>query len=137
MENENETESGNQDMPEGTNKDPEIFSRGSLKLTFDLVRKSNPQLAMDIRNITCGEPEPKDPGQPDNKNTDCFRVPFDSFQVRFVVEALMEHCQQVNTNTPEGELGTAIVARALTDDWMALASKMIASLQAEQQKPGP
>ncbi len=124
-------------MSDTAKREPEIFSRGSLKLTFDLVRKKHPQLAMDIRNITCGAPEPKDPEQLDNKNTDCFRVTLDSFQVRGVVETLMEHCQQVNTNTPQSELGIAIVARALTDDWMALASKMIAELQAEQSGSGP
>jgi len=39
------------------NNNPYIFSRGSLKLTFDLIRKKNPQLALTIRNISNGIPQ--------------------------------------------------------------------------------
>ena len=35
--------------------DPDIFSRGGLKLTYELTRKENPQLALDVRNIIGGE----------------------------------------------------------------------------------
>lgn len=39
--------------------DPYVFSRGSLKLTYDLLRPINPSLALVIRNITSLSPLPK------------------------------------------------------------------------------
>ena len=111
-------------------KDPNIFSRGSLKLTFDLIRKKNPNLALTVRNITGGKPLPKDISEVDNKHADHFRVDLDSFQVRAVVEGLM---QQSKAN--EGDPGLEIMAKTLMDDWMSLARKMIADLP-ESERPG-
>ena len=42
--------------------DAEVFSRGSLKLTYDLLRKKNPSLALAVRNMINGEPLPKKEG---------------------------------------------------------------------------
>ena len=100
-----------------------VFSRGGLIHTFDLVRKKNPQLALDIRNITAGTPLPKPETLIDNKHTDYFTVNLSSFQVRAIVEILVEYGQ-----TEDKEAGTAVVARTLLDDWMRLAKQMISEL---------
>ncbi len=110
--------------------DPYIFSRGSLKLTYDLLRKSNPALALIIRNITSSEPLAKLEGDVDNPLTDCFLIELDSFQVRAVVEGLVSHSKK------EGQelSGMSIVAQALVEDWVVLASAMIAELP-ESERP--
>ena len=105
---------------------PDVFSRGSLNTTFNLIRKKNPQLALNVRNITGSEPLPKGISQPDNKNADHFKVELDSFQVRAIVEALMECSQKELTNNKES--GMAVMAESLMQDWIALASNMIARL---------
>jgi hypothetical protein len=92
---------------------PNIFSRGSLKLTYDLIRKDNAQLALSVRNIIGGEPLPKTIEEMDNKNSDHFKVELDSFQVRTIVEIIMRQT--------ENDGGMAIMAKSLTQDWVALA----------------
>ncbi|MBL1275868.1 MAG: hypothetical protein COB30_007255 [Ectothiorhodospiraceae bacterium] len=104
-------------------RNPNIFSRGGLIHTFEFIRKRDPQLALTIRNITAGTPHPKTVTQADNKHTDYFTVTLDSFQVRAVVEILMEYGQ-----TEGNETGSAVVARTLMEDWMRLARKMISDL---------
>lgn len=104
--------------------DPYIFSRGSLKLTYDLLRKGNPALALRIRNITSTVPLSKLDGDVDNPLTDCFLIDLDSFEIRAVVEGLMERS---HVNTIE-DAGMKVVAQALIEDWMALARAMIAEL---------
>ncbi len=47
--------------------DADVFSRGSLKLSYDLLRASNPALALQVRNIVSGEPLPKEGADSDNK----------------------------------------------------------------------
>lgn len=106
-----------------------VFNRGSLMHTFDLIRKKEPELALIVRNITGGTPIPKTEEQPDNKHTDFFEVTLDSFQVRAVVEALMEYSQ-----TADQETGSAVVARTLLEDWIKLAHQMISELP-DDQKP--
>ena len=105
--------------------DPYVFSRGSLKLTYDLLRPINPSLALAIRNITSLSPLPKLEGDVDNSITDCFLVDIDSFQVRAVVEGLIKRSQ---VNTIE-DAGTKVVAQALIEDWLALANEMILELK--------
>jgi len=107
----------------------DIFSRGSLTFTFDLIRKSNPQLALTIRNISSGNPILTSDIQTDDKNTDYFQVGLDSFQVRSVVELLMKYNKQGGKDS-----GMMVVAKALLDEWMALAKKMISELP-EAQRP--
>ena len=104
--------------------DPYVFSRGSLKLTYDLLRNVNPALALVIRNITSLSPLPKLEGDVDNAITDCFLIDLDSFQVRAVVEGLLKRSQ---LNKIE-DAGTKVVAVALIEDWLALANEMIDEL---------
>lgn len=109
--------------------DPYVFSRGSLKLTYDLLRNANPSLALVIRNITSLSPLPKLEGDVENVITDCFLVDIDSLQVRAVVEGLIKRSQ---LNSVE-DAGTRVVAMALIEDWLALANEMIYEL--ETKKP--
>lgn len=113
--------------------DPDIFSYGSLKFTYDLIRKKDAQLALSVRNIIGSEPLPKKESGNDNKRSDHFRVNLDSFQVRAVVESLMEQAQRALEGN--NNLGMAIMANTLIDDWMALARKMIDELPDDQKPP--
>jgi hypothetical protein len=101
--------------------DPYVFSRGSLKLTYDLLRPINPSLALVIRNITSLSPLPKLEGDVDNSITDCFLVDISSFQVRAVVKVLIKRSQ---VNILE-DAGTKVVAQALLENWQALANEML------------
>jgi len=111
--------------------DADVFSRGSLKLSYDLLRASNPALALQVRNIISGEPLPKEGADSDNKNSDHFRVTLDSFQVRAVVEGLMTYNQ--NEILAKQQPGLAVMAKALMEDWIVLAKKMISELPADQR----
>ncbi|PCJ35624.1 MAG: hypothetical protein COA99_13720 [Moraxellaceae bacterium] len=113
--------------------DPDIFSRGSLQLTYDLIRPSNAQLALSVRNIVGGAPLPKDASQQDNPHSDHFKVHLDSFQVRHIVEELMQRLQQsaINGTNP----GQMIIAKALVEEWVSLARKMVADLPPEEAPP--
>lgn len=105
----------------------DVFSRGSIQMTFELLRKSNPRLALAVRNIAGGEPLPKDfDDLLDDKNTDHFRVALDSKDVREVVEELMSFTQPdaVDIHNP----GVNIMARTLMQDWLLLAHQMVAQL---------
>ena len=110
--------------------DPYVFSRGSLKLTYDLLRNVNPSLALAVRNITSLTPMPKLVGDVDNIITDCFLVDLDSFQVRAIVEGLIKRCQM----SAGEDAGSKVVAQALIEDWIALAHVMVGAL-ADEDKP--
>jgi hypothetical protein len=110
--------------------DPYIFSRGSLKLTYDLLRKVNPSLALTVRNINSLSPLPKLEGDVNNEITDCFLIDLDSFQVRAVVEGLIKRSHLA----AHDDSGMKVVAEALLEDWLALAHAMVDEL-AEDQKP--
>ena len=112
---------------------PNVFSRGSLKLTFDLIRRDNAQLALVVRNILGGKALPKNADQVDNENSDHFLVALDSFQVRSIVECLMKQIQADSTGG-DSQSGAVILAKALVDDWIVLAHKMVAELP-DDQKP--
>ena len=116
-------------MPDDSAHEPDdasIFSRGSLKLTFELIRKTNPSLALAIRNLTAKEPVCNTSEQSDRRNSDYFKVELDTFEVRAVVETLMELVQA--GALPNSNPGLTIVAKSLIDDWTKLARKMFEEL---------
>lgn len=112
--------------------DPDIFSRGSIKLTYDLLRKKNPALALTVRNMITDTPLPKQEGELNDKNSDHFKVTLNSFEVRAVVEYLMEYGR--DDDEIKSKLGMAVMAKALMEDWIVLAHKMVSELP-ENQKP--
>jgi tRNA(Ile)-lysidine synthase TilS/MesJ len=108
----------------------DVFSRGSIQMTFELLRKSNPRLALAVRNIAGGEPLSKNfDDLLDDKNSDHFRVEMDSKEVREVVEELMffTHPDAVDINNPS----VNILARTLMQDWLLLAHQMVVKLTDE------
>ncbi|NRB40715.1 MAG: hypothetical protein HRU20_19975 [Pseudomonadales bacterium] len=112
--------------------DADVFSRGSLTTTFELIRKKDPSLALLIRNMTAGSALPKSDHQISNKNADHFQVTLNSFQVRAVVETLMDY---IKTEARAGNAtGMEAAAKSLVQDWLNLASKMIAELP-DNEKP--
>jgi hypothetical protein len=111
--------------------DSYVFSRGSLKLTYDLLRQSNPALALQVRNIVSGEALPKADANEGNENSDHFKVTLDSFQVRAVVEGLMQYNQ--DELLAKKQPGLAVMAKALMDDWIVLARKMVSELPVDQR----
>lgn len=116
-------------MSDHTKKSPDVFSRGSLKLTYDVLRGINPGLALLVRNITLGEAMPKENESEPNPHTDYFKVSLDSFQVREVVESLVAYTQQ-----DDAQKGLSVMATALIEEWLELANKMIQELP-EDQRP--
>ena len=118
-------------FPHQSSRAPDTFSRGSLQLTYDLIRPSNAQLALTVRNIIGGSPLPKDATDQNNPHSDYFHVTLDSFQVRHIVEGLMEQMKKsaISNSNP----GQAIIAKALIEEWVGLARKMFAELPPESQ----
>lgn len=110
-------------------QDPYVFSRGSLTLTYEQLRKSKPALALIVRNIANGVPLEKSSEQTNNKHSDHFRITLDSFQVREVVETLVSNAQ----GQPDEKSGINIMLKALLEDWLALARKMLEELPPEQR----
>lgn len=100
----------------------DVFSRGSLKLTYELLRHGYPQLALSVRNITLGERQAKASQGRANQHSDCFKVSLDSSQVRAVIEALIA-CNQ-GAMLEGRDVGRSIMAKALIDDWLVLAHYM-------------
>ncbi len=112
-----------------TTRAPDIFSRGSLKLTYDLIRPQNALLALNVRNIIGGEPLLKEASQQNNPHSDYFRVTLDSFQVRSIVEGLMAQEGAAGESNP----GQSIIAKALIEDWTSLARKMFTELPENEE----
>ncbi len=76
-------------------------------------------------------PLPKEDSQLDDKNSDHFKVTLNSFEVRAVVEYLMEYGQ--NDTEIKSTLGMAVMAKALMEDWIVLAHKMVSELPKNQR----
>lgn len=103
--------------------DKDVFSRGALQLTFSLLRKKMPTLALQVRNISYSTPLGLESGGISAPESDYFKVTMDALQVRHIVETLLE-IQEESIQQPE-KSGTNVLAKTLTDDWVTLAQKMI------------
>ncbi len=111
----------------------DVFSRGSLVLTYELLRKAEPQLALLVRNIVHGPALQNQASraaetrggslQKSDLNNDHFRVVLEGKQVRAIVEALARHREIKETGS-----GNAVLAQSLIEDWAALAQQMIKKL---------
>ncbi|PCH64211.1 MAG: hypothetical protein COC19_00095 [SAR86 cluster bacterium] len=98
--------------------DPRVFNRGSLKLSYDLLRQTKPQLALQIRNITAGKVL-INKSDVNNKHSDCFLVELDFLQIETIVAALSKRAQ--SDSTKDSDIGMILMAKTLLDDWHALA----------------
>lgn len=120
------------ETPFDEDKAPDVFSRGSLKLTYDLIRNKDALLALNIRNIMHTEPLPKEAADIGNEHSDRFKVDLDSLQVRAIVEGLA--AQVPGSTDDKTNPGKAVLVKTLVEDWMKLARKMIEELP-DDQKP--
>jgi len=120
-------------MSDSISKD-KLFSRASLDMSYNLLRKKDPQLALTIRNILFNQPVDKKSEQPDNKNTDSFLVDLDTFAVRKVVETLMEVLKESSeTHTDDNtSLFRPVLIESIMSEWTALAKCMFDEYQATQ-----
>ena len=106
---------------------PDVFSRASLLMTFDLLRKKKPRLALEVRNITGGDPMSE--AIDDDRNSECFRVDMSAAQLREVVQGLMEFTYPEAVDLQHPEIN--IMARALMQDWLLLAHRLVANDEPE------
>ena len=112
------------------------FSRASLDISYNLLRKVEPQLALTIRNILFQEPLEKRPEQAKNKNTDLFEVSLDTLQIRKIVEALMEILNQSSQTHDEDNtsLFRPVIIQSIINEWTVLAKNMFDEYQ-KNKKP--
>ena len=111
------------------------FSRASLDISYSLLRKVEPQLALTIRNILFQIPIEKRPEQADNKNTDLFEVSLDTFQVRQIVETLMEILNQSSQTHDKDNtsLFRPVIIQSIINEWTVLAKNMFDKYQKNKE----
>lgn len=102
-------------------QDSDVFSRGSLEMTASLINSRYPDLSQEIIKITTQEPVTGSSNASDNPQNDEFRIKFDSESIRLIIEALTES-QQTNDSKTPGNTGMNHMARALLEQWIALAA---------------
>lgn len=110
------------------------FSRASLDMSYNLLRKKEPQLALTIRNILFQPPLEKKSNQPRNKNSDTFNVSLDTLQVRKIVETLMiilNESTKAHTKDNTSLFRPAVI-QAMISEWTVLAKSMLDEYQQNQ-----
>jgi hypothetical protein len=107
----------------------DIFSKGCLQLTFELLRHKSPELALTVRNIALGAPTPTEFDDEVDGPSHYFRVSLDSKQVSAIIEDLMSftHPEAVDIHNP----GINIMARSLMQDWLLLAQQVSPGMAVE------
>jgi len=108
-----------------------IFTRASLDISYQLLRKKEPQLALTIRNLLFKQPIEKTDDQADNKNSDSFVVELDTYSVRNIVEALMgvlKESSETHTND-NTSLFRPILIQSIINEWTVLAKFMFDEYQ--------
>lgn len=105
---------------------PDVFSRDSLELTFQLLRQQSSGLALDIQNQLQGTKLPYMAYQESQQQENCdhFRITLNAQKIGKIVDALTQlgqHC----LNNPNENKGHLAILRSLIEDWMALAEWLI------------
>ena len=103
---------------ETTRKNPEVFSRGALELTFRLLRSRHPSLALSVQNILAGKPLP-------GAASDQFHINLDARTVGRVVAALTDMGEQSLHSGSDADQGRRVVISTLIREWMTLAEWII------------
>ncbi|MBU3070802.1 hypothetical protein KOI40_13300 [Aestuariicella sp. G3-2] len=118
---------------------PDLFSRGSLELTFRLLRDQNAQLALEVQNLLQGQKaEPQairqtystdDPFYkarrfPSDPAADHFYVTLSPQSVGKVVDTLTRLGQELLESSCRGN-GKLLVIKTLMRDWINLAEWII------------
>ena len=109
---------------------PDVFSRGALELTFKLLRKQNPRLALDVQNQLQGLATLREVTEqvPARKVSDHFHITLDAQTIGKVVEALTALGQNLLDNSPKDN-GTLVVVRSLIKDWIELAEWVLVNAE--------
>ncbi len=131
-------------------RDPNVFSRGSLKFTYELLRENDAELALIIDDILQSDPLPRAEESQDTKSRDTeaqnteardgtdtddsasdhFKITLDPMQIHAILEALFRHDEQYQDTQ---NICQEIMGQALIEDWMKLAYQMLAEQPKEQQ----
>lgn len=130
---------------------PDLFSRGSLELTFRLLRNKNARLALEVQNLLQGRkaelptttshtgPDCSSPpsflspsGFLSNGESDHFYVTLSPQNVGKVVDELTRLGQELLNGPPSGN-SKLLIIRPLIKDWIHLAEWLL--LQAEKPTP--
>ncbi len=104
----------------------DIFSKGCLQLTFELLRHKSPELALTVRNIVLGEPTPTEFDDEVDGPSHYFTVRLSPKQINTIIEELMSftHPDAVDIQNPS----INIMARSLMQDWLLLAQDVSPSM---------
>lgn len=107
----------------------DIFSKGCLQLTFELLRHKSPELALTVRNVSQGKPTPTEFDDEVDGPSHYFRVNLPANQVSAIIEELMSftHPEAVDIQNPS----INIMARSLMQDWLLLAQQISPGMSVE------
>lgn len=118
---------------------PDLFSRGSLELTFRLLRNKNARLALEVQNLLQGRKAAplaatpvSDSGFLSNPEGDHFYVTLSPQNVGKVVDELTRLGQEL-LNGPQSGNSKLLIIRPLIKDWINLAEWLL--LQAGKSTP--
>lgn len=115
---------------------PDLFSRGSLELTFRLLRNKNARLALEMQNLLQGRKAAPlalpNSGFLSTPDIDHFYVTLSPQNVGKVVDELTRLGQEL-LNNPASASSKLLIIRPLIKDWINLAEWLL--LQAEQPAP--
>lgn len=109
---------------------PDIFSRGALDLTFRLLRKDHPSLALEVRNILASETVPLEDAAYHSPQGDHFFITMPAQRIGCVVNALTQLGQDALENNQQ-DTGKLVVLRTLIKEWMTLAEWIILTAEEE------
>jgi len=121
-------------MPNNTSQKT-ILSRATLDISYHLLRKQDPQLALTVRNILFQNPIEKTNEKIKNKNTDQFIISLDTFTVRKIIETLSDILEQSKqTHTDDNtSLFRPVLIQSIIDEWTILAKIMF--IEYKKSKP--
>jgi hypothetical protein len=108
----------------------DIFSKGCLQLTFELLRHRSPELALTVRNISLGEPTPTEFDDEVDGPSHYFRVGLDTAQVSAIIADLMSFTQPEAVDIQNPSVN--IMARSLMQDWLLLAQQVAPGMSVER-----
>ncbi len=117
-------------MTHSHKKQADEFNRSVLDMSFTLLRKKQPKLALLIRNILFTVKLTKPNNSPNNANTDIFKINLDSLQVRAIVEnlneILLENQQLDHSNNTS--IFRPLLIESILNEWLELAKLMLKQL---------
>ncbi|RRJ83402.1 hypothetical protein [Aestuariirhabdus litorea] len=110
---------------------PGIFSESALRLTFKVLRKPRPRLALRIQNILNGVSVPRPTGEGCESLSEHFRVQLSAEELELVVSCLAKAGGWGSGTCP----GQQVMLKALLEDWRRLANSHDSEQLAGAQTP--